>query len=85
MQLLPARVRSSVSDSNDTVLLMLMRPAMSGGPRATSPSKITLWMDFEHIAADLGTEVISLSLVFTIGYGGTLVQDHTADRIPNGP
>ncbi len=76
---------SSVSDSNDIVLLMLVCPAMAGAPRATSPSKITLRMELEHIATDLGAEVIVLSLVSAVGYGCTLVQDHTADRIPNGP
>ena len=79
------RVSSSKLGSNDTVLLMLVCPAMAGGPRATSPSKITLWIKLEHIATDLGAEVIGLSLVSAVGYGGTLVQDHTADRIPNGP
>ena len=72
-------------DSNDIVLLMLVCPAMAGGPRATPPSKITLWMELEDVATDLGAKVIGLSLVSAVSYSGTLVQDRAADGIPNGP
>jgi hypothetical protein len=82
--LLSSLVRSSMPQSNDALLLILMRPEPGASPGTMPPSKVTPRMTFEHIVANLGTKIILLSLVLADGYGCLFVHDRSANRISEG-